>query len=88
MVTTPTGRQFAFPDAKRRGNGGITYFTSIKNYPVQSVATDIVQFTLLLVEKRIQKKQLRSMIVNSIMVKFKLMKGLINGQTVGYNQHR
>ena len=66
MVTTPTGRQFAFPNAKRRSNGGITYFTAVKNYPVQSVSTDIVQLTLLLVEERMQKKQLKSMIVNSV----------------------
>jgi len=66
MVTTPTGRQFAFPDAKRRSNGGITYFTAVKNYPVQSVSTDIVQLTLLLVEERMQNKQLKSMIVNSV----------------------
>ena len=66
MVTTPTGRQFAFPDAKRRSNGGITYFTAVKNYPVQSVSTDIVQLTLLLVEDIIQKKSLKSMIVNSV----------------------
>ena len=66
MVTTPTGRQFAFPDAKRRSNGSITYFTAVKNYPVQSVSTDIVQLTLLLVEERMQNKQLKSMIVNSV----------------------
>jgi len=66
MVTTPTGRQFAFPDAKRRSNGGITYFTAVKNYPVQSVSTDIVQLTLLLVEDTMQKKSLKSMIVNSV----------------------
>jgi DNA polymerase I-like protein with 3'-5' exonuclease and polymerase domains len=51
MVTTPTGRQFSFPSAERRANGGITYFTAIKNYPVQSISTDIVQLTLLMVEK-------------------------------------
>ena len=66
MVTTPTGRQFAFPNAKRRSNGGITYFTAVKNYPVQSVSTDIVQMTLLLVEEALQKDVLRSMIVNSV----------------------
>ena len=65
-VTTPTGRQFAFPNAKRRSNGDITYFTAVKNYPVQSVSTDIVQLTLLLVEKEIQKNMLKSMIVNSV----------------------
>ena len=66
MVTTPTGRQFAFPNAKRRSNGGITFFTAVKNYPVQSVSTDIVQLTLLLVEEQLQKKLLKSMIVNSV----------------------
>jgi len=66
MVTTPTGRQFAFPNAKRRSNGSITYFTAVKNYPVQSVSTDIVQLTLLLVEAALQNNGLTSMIVNSV----------------------
>ena len=66
MVTTPTGRQFAFPDAKRRSYGGITHFTSIKNYPVQSLSTDIVQLTLLLVEYNMRKRNLHSVIVNSV----------------------
>ena len=66
MVTTPTGRQFAFPDAKRRPYGGITHFTSIKNYPVQSLSTDIVQLTLLLVEYNMRKRNLHSVIVNSV----------------------
>ena len=66
MVTTPTGRQFAFPDAERRSHGGVTYFTSIKNYPVQSLSTDIVQLTLLLVEDNMRKKNLHSVIVNSV----------------------
>ena len=66
MVTTPTGRQFAFPDAERRSYGGVTNFTSIKNYPVQSLSTDIVQLTLLLVENNMRKKNLQSVIVNSV----------------------
>jgi DNA polymerase-1 len=66
MVTTPTGRQFAFPKAERRQGGTITYFTAVKNYPVQSISTDIVQLTLLLVEEEMRKKNLKSIIVNSV----------------------
>ena len=66
MVTTPTGRQFAFPDAKRRAYGGITYFTNIKNYPVQSLSTDIVQLTLLILEQKMRTQKLHSVIVNSV----------------------
>jgi len=66
MVTTPTGRQFAFPNAERRQGGTITYFTAVKNYPVQSISTDIVQMTLLLVEEIMRNRQLKSLIVNSV----------------------
>jgi DNA polymerase I-like protein with 3'-5' exonuclease and polymerase domains len=66
MVTTPTGRQFAFPDAERRSGGTITHFTAVKNYPVQSISTDIVQMTLLLVEDEMRQRNLKSMIVNSV----------------------
>ena len=66
MVTTPTGRQFAFPKAERRQGGTITYFTAVKNYPVQSISTDIVQLTLLLAEEEMRKKNLKSIIVNSV----------------------
>ena len=65
-VTTPSGRQFAFPDAKRLPSGGITGFTMVKNYPVQSAATDIVQTTLLLLEKNMRLRNLRSILVNSV----------------------
>ena len=66
MVTTPTGRQFAFPNAERRQGGTITYFTAVKNYPVQSISTDVVQMTLLLVEKEMRNRNLKSLIVNSV----------------------
>ena len=53
MITTPSGRQFSFPDVERRSNGSVSYFTQIKNYPVQSFATaDIVP--LVLMEKLIK----------------------------------
>ena len=65
-ITTPTGRQFLFPDCVRTSGGGITHFTSVKNYPVQSLATDIVQLSLLILEETMQEQELQSMIVNSV----------------------
>ena len=64
-ITTPSGRQFSFPDVKRRKNGTVTNFTAIKNYPVQSFATaDIVPAVLLQIESAIS--ELNSCIVNSV----------------------
>ena len=64
-ITTPSGRQFAFPNVKRRRNGTITEFTAVKNYPVQSFATaDIVPTVLLCIQK--QMNGLQSKIVNSV----------------------
>ena len=64
-ITTPSGRQFAFPDVVRKRNGTVTNFTAIKNYPVQSFATaDIVPAVLLEIERCIS--DLQSCIVNSV----------------------
>ena len=64
-ITTPSGRQFSFPDVRRRRNGTITNFTAVKNYPVQSFATaDIVPVVLLEMESRL--KGMRSLLVNSV----------------------
>ena len=64
-VGIPSGRSFSFPDVVRKGNGTVTYFTQIKNYPVQSFATaDIVPIALLHIDKEI--KDLRSCIVNTV----------------------
>lgn len=66
-ITTPSGRQFAFPDVARRKNGSVTHFTMIKNYPVQSFATaDIVPLVLLHVEELLEKRNLNSVMVNSV----------------------
>ena len=65
FISTPSGRQFAFPNITRRRNGNPTEFTRIKNYPVQSFATaDIVPFTLLYIEHLL--KGMQSCIVNSV----------------------
>ena len=64
-ITTPSGREFSFPDVKRRKNGTITNFTAVKNYPVQSFATaDIVPAVLLEIDDRM--RNLKSCIVNSV----------------------
>jgi len=66
-ITTPSGRQFAFPDVSRRRDGTVTNFTMIKNYPVQSFATaDIVPVALLMMEKTMKEKGLVSCIVNTV----------------------
>ena len=64
-ITTPSGRQFAFPDVNRLMSGKITNFTQIKNYPVQSFATaDIVPLVLMYIEKKLEPYQ--SCVVNSV----------------------
>ena len=64
-ITTPSGREFSFPDVQRRMNGSVSNFTQIKNYPVQSFATaDIVPLVLTHIEDRL--KLLQSCIVNTV----------------------
>ena len=66
-ITTPSGREFAFPDVQRRRNGSETYFTQIKNYPVQSFATaDIVPISLIYIDKMLEINKLNSCIVNTV----------------------
>ena len=64
-ITTPSGRQYAFPDVERRVNGQPSHFTMIKNYPVQGFATgDIVPVVLLELDERL--KPLKSCLVNTV----------------------
>jgi DNA polymerase I-like protein with 3'-5' exonuclease and polymerase domains len=64
-ITTPSGRQFAFPDVVRKASGRVTNFTQIKNYPVQSFATaDIVPIALLHIDKLLDSMQ--SCVVNTV----------------------
>jgi DNA polymerase I-like protein with 3'-5' exonuclease and polymerase domains len=66
-ITTPSGREFSFPDVTRRRYGGVTYFTQIKNYPVQSFATaDIVPISLIYIDKLLTANKLRSCVVNTV----------------------
>jgi DNA polymerase-1 len=64
-ITTPSGREFAFPDVIRKHTGRVSHFTQIKNYPVQSFATaDIVPIALLYIDGLL--KGMKSCIVNSV----------------------
>ena len=64
-ITNVSGRQYAFPDCKRRDNGSVTYMTNIKNYPVQGFATgDVVPVVLMELEERL--KPLQSCLVNTV----------------------
>ena len=64
-ITTPSGREFAFPDVVRKPNGRVSHFTQIKNYPVQSFATaDIVPIALLHIDKLLDGMQ--SCVVNTV----------------------
>ena len=64
-ITTPSGREFAFPDVVCKSTGRVSHFTQIKNYPVQSFATaDIVPIALLHIDELL--KGMQSCIVNSV----------------------
>ena len=66
-IRTPSGREFAFPDVQRRRHGGVTFFTQIKNYPVQSFATaDIVPISLIYIDKLMGINKMQSCIVNTV----------------------
>ena len=64
-ITTPSGRQFSFPDVVRYPSGKVSHFTQIKNYPVQSFATaDIVPLVLMDIHDKLSV--LNSCIVNTV----------------------
>ncbi len=64
-ITTPSGRQFFFPDVVRYPSGKVSNFTQIKNYPVQSFATaDIVPLVLMDIHNKLNA--LKSCIVNTV----------------------
>ena len=66
-IQTPTGRQFDFPNCRRLQNGGVHGATTIKNYPVQSVATaDIVPLGVILLHKWLKSNGLRTVLINTV----------------------
>lgn len=66
-VTLPSGRELAWPDAKREANGWVTYGTQIVNYPVQSFATaDIVPLACIRVHKIMKNRHIKSLCVLTV----------------------
>jgi DNA polymerase I-like protein with 3'-5' exonuclease and polymerase domains len=65
MITTPSGRSFLSLMYKERRNDTVSFFTQIKNYPVQSFATaDIVPIALLYIDKLLDS--MKSCVVNTV----------------------
>ena len=67
VVTTATGRQFAFPNVYRTKQGNASSKTQIVNYPVQSVATaEIVPLGVILLHKQLKERGLKSLVINTV----------------------
>ena len=66
-IVLPSGREYVFPLAKRLSNGQSTFRTQICNYPVQGFATgDIVPCCCIEVWKELTKRNLKSLLINSV----------------------
>lgn len=66
-VTLPSGRELAWPDAKREESGWVTYGTQIVNYPVQSFATaDIVPLACIRAYKMMKNRHIKSLCVLTV----------------------
>ena len=67
VISIPSGREYAFPYAKRWPNGGVSGSTKIKNYPVQGFATaDIVPLATMNVFYKMKAAGLKSVIFNEV----------------------
>lgn len=66
-IRLPTGREYAFPWAKRLWNGAVSQSTKWKNYPVQGFATaDIVPVAGIAVWKELKRTTARSKLVLTV----------------------
>ena len=67
VITLPSGRQYAFPDARWTKYGTATHRTNICNYPVQGFATaDLLPAALVRLDKLFQENKLKSVICNTV----------------------
>ena len=67
IIRLPSGREYAFPLAKRNWSGGSTFSTQIKNYPVQGFATgDIVPVVVIELHRFLVGLGCRTCIINTI----------------------
>ena len=67
IIRTPSGREFAFPNAQRLHGGRITNQTAVVNYPVQSFATaDIVPLSCVRALRKFKELNLQSKIILTV----------------------
>ena len=67
LITLPSGRQYAFPDARWTQWGTATNRTAICNYPVQGFATaDLLPAALVRLDKMMRTRKLSSVICNTV----------------------
>ena len=67
VITLPSGRQYAFPDARWTKYGTATHRTNICNYPVQGFATaDPLPAALVRLDKLFMANELQSVICNTV----------------------
>ena len=67
VITLPSGRQYAFPDARWTAYGTATNRTNICNYPVQGFATaDLLPIALVSLHKAVKDAELKSVICNTV----------------------
>jgi len=67
IIRLPSGREYMFPGAKRRWDGGSTFATQIKNYPVQGFATgDIVPLVVVALHQFLRGLKCNTCIINTV----------------------
>jgi len=67
VIALPSGREYAFPDARWTKYGTATHRTAICNYPVQGFATaDLLPIALVALEKEVRESGVRSVICNTV----------------------
>jgi DNA polymerase I-like protein with 3'-5' exonuclease and polymerase domains len=67
VISLPSGRQYAFPDARWTNYGTATHRTSICNYPVQGFATaDLLPAALVSLQKKVSDARIKSVICNTV----------------------
>ncbi len=66
-IKLPSGREYAFPEARWTRYGNVTNSTAIKNYPVQGFATaDLLPLALVFLYGIMRKRNMKSVICNTV----------------------
>lgn len=67
LITTPSGREFYFPNARRLRGGRVTNHTQVVNFPCQSFATaDIVPLACVRAHKIFKQRNFKSLLILTV----------------------